>query len=209
MKRAHAIKLSGSGAPNPAPVQRTSLSPQNPAQHYLGLGRAQIYKFVTSKKFQPHGHKAAPQLPALHSAFGFLALNFKYLPQNFPILPTIYGPYGRAVGMQNPAAGQTNSQAQPTIKQMRFKMKRTLVALSLMALSSTAFAVEELDFAKLDLNADGALSLTEIQVAMPELSEEAFNAADADKSGTLSMEEIAALSDDGMTKKMDNKNMDK
>ncbi len=88
-------------------------------------------------------------------------------------------------------------------------MKRTLVALSLMALSSTAFAVEELDFAKLDLNADGALSLTEIQVAMPELSEEAFNAADADKSGTLSMEEIAALSDDGTTKKMDNKNMDK
>lgn len=83
-------------------------------------------------------------------------------------------------------------------------MKRTLLALSLVALSSSAFAADELDFTQLDLDADGALSITEIQAAMPDLTEEAFDAADADESGTLSAEEVTALSSDEMNPKMDN-----
>lgn len=72
-------------------------------------------------------------------------------------------------------------------------MKRTFIALSLIAMSGAAFAAGELDFTALDTDANGSLSLVEIQVALPDLTEEAFKAADVDASGELSAEEVTAL----------------
>lgn len=49
------------------------------------------------------------------------------------------------------------------------------------------------EFATVDADADGSITLTELQAAIPTVTEEAFAAADADGSGGLSAEEYAAL----------------
>ena len=49
------------------------------------------------------------------------------------------------------------------------------------------------DYAALDTNADGAVSLAEVKAALPDLTDEQIIAADADQDGNLSTEEYTAL----------------
>ena len=73
-------------------------------------------------------------------------------------------------------------------------MKKIIVSsLIVLGLSTAAFAVGAPDFVSVDADTSGGVSLTEAQVALPELTEEAFAAADVDVSGELSAEEFDAL----------------
>lgn len=74
-------------------------------------------------------------------------------------------------------------------------MKKTVLSvLVALGLSSAAMAQDAAtDFATLDADASGGLSLTEAQAAMPDVTAEAFATADADVSGELSVEEYATL----------------
>ena len=72
-------------------------------------------------------------------------------------------------------------------------MNKTVLSLAtLIGLSATggAFA-QALDFNSLDANADGVISMEELQVAIPDLTAESFAMLDTD--GSLSAEEFAAL----------------
>ena len=75
----------------------------------------------------------------------------------------------------------------------RTEMRKLLaiLAVSLMA-AGTAQAAE---FADVDSDEDGMITMEEAQSAMPELSEESFTQADADGDGTLNAEEFASLSE--------------
>lgn len=73
-------------------------------------------------------------------------------------------------------------------------MKKILLSsLVVLGLSSAAFAQAATDFATVDADASGGVSLVEAQAAWPDLTEEAFTAADVDANGELSAEEYAAL----------------
>jgi len=69
--------------------------------------------------------------------------------------------------------------------------KLILSSLVVLGLSSAAFAQAPSDFATLDTDASGGLSLTEVQAAFPDLTAENFAAADTDGNGELSAEEYA------------------
>jgi hypothetical protein len=69
--------------------------------------------------------------------------------------------------------------------------KLILSSLVVLGLSSAAFAQAATDFATLDTDASGGLSLSEVQVAFPDLTAENFAAADTDGNGELSAEEYA------------------
>ena len=69
--------------------------------------------------------------------------------------------------------------------------KLILSSLVVLGLSSAAFAQVPSDFATLDTDASGGLSLTEVQAAFPDLTAENFAAADTDGNGELSAEEYA------------------
>ena len=69
--------------------------------------------------------------------------------------------------------------------------KLILSSLVVLGLSSAAFAQVPSDFATLDTDASGGLSLTEVQTAFPDLTAENFAAADTDGNGELSAEEYA------------------
>jgi hypothetical protein len=72
--------------------------------------------------------------------------------------------------------------------------KIVLSSLVVLGLSTAAFAQAAApDFATVDADASGGVSLAEAQVALPDLTEEAFTAADLDASGELSAEEFATL----------------
>jgi Skp family chaperone for outer membrane proteins len=72
--------------------------------------------------------------------------------------------------------------------------KIILSSLVVLGLSTAAFAQAAApDFATVDADASGGVSLAEAQVAWPDLTEEAFTAADIDASGELSAEELATL----------------
>ena len=74
--------------------------------------------------------------------------------------------------------------------------KIVLSSLVILGLSTAAFAQDAAaapDFATVDADASGGVSLAEAQVALPDLTEEAFTAADLDASGELSAEEFATL----------------
>src|SRR5690606_35007786 len=58
--------------------------------------------------------------------------------------------------------------------------KIVLTSLFALGLSSAAMAQAATDFASVDTDANGGVSLTEAQVAWPDLTEEAFTAADSD-----------------------------
>ena len=49
------------------------------------------------------------------------------------------------------------------------------------------------EYSALDTNGDGAVSLAEVKAALPDLTDEAIIAADADQDGNLSSEEYTAL----------------
>ncbi|MBE0581313.1 hypothetical protein [Devosia sp.] len=72
--------------------------------------------------------------------------------------------------------------------------KIILSSLVVLGLSTAAFAQAAApDFATIDADASGGVSLAEAQVALPDLTEEAFTAADLDANGELSAEEFATL----------------
>ena len=71
--------------------------------------------------------------------------------------------------------------------------KIVLTSLFALGLSSAALAQAATDFASVDTDVGGGVSLAEAQVAWPDLTEEAFTAADADGNGELSAEEYDAL----------------
>lgn len=71
--------------------------------------------------------------------------------------------------------------------------KIVLSTLVVLGLSSAAFAQAATDFATVDADASGGVTLAEAQVAWPELTEEAFTAADIDANGELSAEEYATV----------------
>ena len=71
--------------------------------------------------------------------------------------------------------------------------KIVLSTLVVLGLSTAAFAQAATDFASVDSDANGSISLAEAQVAWPDLTAEAFGAADIDASGELSAEEYEAL----------------
>ncbi|MGB7204429.1 MAG: hypothetical protein WBD37_03035 [Anderseniella sp.] len=70
-------------------------------------------------------------------------------------------------------------------------MKNLLVALAVSFLATTAAHAAEL--ADLDKDANGTVSMEEVTAAMPDVSEDAFKAADADADGQLNAEELATL----------------
>jgi hypothetical protein len=73
-------------------------------------------------------------------------------------------------------------------------MKKIIVSsLIVLGLSSAAFAQAATDFASVDTDASGGISLAEAQVAWPDLTQEAFTAGDTDANGELSAEEYDAL----------------
>jgi hypothetical protein len=71
--------------------------------------------------------------------------------------------------------------------------KIVLSSLVVLGLSTAAFAQAATDFVSVDTDTSGGISLAEAQVAWPDLTEEAFTAADLDASGELSAEEYDAL----------------
>lgn len=71
-------------------------------------------------------------------------------------------------------------------------MKRFLVSIVAIGFSAAALAQAATDFASVDTDASGDISLTEAQVVWPDLTEDAYKAADLDQSGSLSQEEYDA-----------------
>lgn len=71
--------------------------------------------------------------------------------------------------------------------------KIVLSSLVVFGLTGAAMAQAATDFTSVDTDANGGVSLTEAQVAWPDLTEEAFTAADTDGNGDLSAEEYDAL----------------
>jgi hypothetical protein len=74
-------------------------------------------------------------------------------------------------------------------------MKKIIISsLVVLGLSTAAFAqAAATDFATIDADVSGGVSLAEAQVGWPDLTEEAFTAADTDANGELSAEEYDAL----------------
>jgi Ca2+-binding EF-hand superfamily protein len=74
-------------------------------------------------------------------------------------------------------------------------MKKTIIAIaSVIGLSMSGAALaQDLDFAALDADVSGGVSLSELQVALPDITEEEFASYDLDGSGELSEEELAAV----------------
>lgn len=71
---------------------------------------------------------------------------------------------------------------------------KTILATAAALSFTTALALAQTpDFAAVDADASGTITVEEAKAAMPELTDEAFAAADADGSGDLSAEEYAAL----------------
>ncbi|WP_297104121.1 hypothetical protein [uncultured Devosia sp.] len=71
--------------------------------------------------------------------------------------------------------------------------KIVLTSLFALGLTGAALAQATTDFATVDTDMNGSVSLAEAQVAWPDLTEEAFTAADTDGNGELSLEEYDAL----------------
>lgn len=71
-------------------------------------------------------------------------------------------------------------------------MKKLLVSIVALGFSTAVMAQAATDFASVDTDTSGDISLTEAQVVWPDMTEEAYNAADADQSGSLSQEEYDA-----------------
>lgn len=71
--------------------------------------------------------------------------------------------------------------------------KIVLSSLIVLGFSGAALAQAATDFASVDTDANGGVSLVEAQVAWPDLTQEAFTAGDADGNGELSAEEYDVL----------------
>lgn len=71
-------------------------------------------------------------------------------------------------------------------------MKYLLAIITAVGLAAPAFA-QAPDFATADADQDGAVTFEELQAVMPDVTQESFDAADADGSGDLSEEEFATV----------------
>ena len=71
-------------------------------------------------------------------------------------------------------------------------MKKLLVSIVAIGFSTAVMAQAATDFASVDTDTSGDISLTEAQAVWADLTEEAYAAADTDGSGTLSQEEYDA-----------------
>lgn len=71
-------------------------------------------------------------------------------------------------------------------------MKKLLISIVALGFSTAAMAQVVTDFASVDTDTSGDISLTEAQVVWPTLTEDAYKAADTDQSGSLSQEEYDA-----------------
>jgi len=71
--------------------------------------------------------------------------------------------------------------------------KIILSSIVVLGLSTAAFAQAATDFISVDADVSAGVSLVEAQAAWPDLTPEAFAAADVDASGELSAEEYDAL----------------
>ncbi len=72
-------------------------------------------------------------------------------------------------------------------------MKKILITLAAIGLTSAAFAqAAPVTFASVDTDTSGGVSLAEAQVAWPDLTQEAFDAADTSKDGSLDQAECDA-----------------
>jgi hypothetical protein len=72
-----------------------------------------------------------------------------------------------------------------------------------LAIASTAFVAGaalagDAKFTAADTNGDGALTLDEVAIAMPEATPDAFATADLDQSGTLTEDEFVAAVNGGV-----------
>ena len=71
-------------------------------------------------------------------------------------------------------------------------MKRLLISIVAIGFSTAVMAQDATDFAAVDTDTSGDISLMEAQVVWPDLTEDAYKAADLDQSGSLSQEEYEA-----------------
>ena len=70
-------------------------------------------------------------------------------------------------------------------------MRKLIAVLAVSAFAFTAAHAAELK--DIDADGNGSISMEEAKAAMPDLSEDAFKAADANGDGTLNAEELATL----------------
>lgn len=75
-------------------------------------------------------------------------------------------------------------------------MKRTILALGLVAFTAPAFA-QAADFATADTNGDGLVTMEELKAALPDITAEAATAADTDGDGMLNEEEYGVVANAG------------
>jgi len=72
-------------------------------------------------------------------------------------------------------------------------MKKLLITIAAIGLTSAAFAqAAAVTFPSADTDTSGGVSIAEAQVAWPDLTQEAFDAADANKDGSLDQAEFDA-----------------
>lgn len=76
-------------------------------------------------------------------------------------------------------------------------MKKLLAAASVAALIGASGAAFAAEFTEVDVNADGAVSLDEYLIAMPESDQSEFEAADADGDMMLNETELATIEEAG------------
>jgi Ca2+-binding EF-hand superfamily protein len=70
-------------------------------------------------------------------------------------------------------------------------MKKTLATIAALTFAGAAVA-QAASFAELDVDQNGELTYAEITATMPDMTMDAFTAADTDGSGSLSEEEFKA-----------------
>lgn len=76
-------------------------------------------------------------------------------------------------------------------------MTKPVTATSLAIALFLPVAAQAADFASMDANGDGYVSMPEFQTALPETPADAFMAADTNADGALSAEELAAAQEAG------------
>lgn len=73
-------------------------------------------------------------------------------------------------------------------------MRKIVLGFAILGLSASAvLAQSPTNFADVDTDANGELSLTELQVVWPDLTEAEFTGADIDASGGISSSELTGL----------------
>ena len=77
------------------------------------------------------------------------------------------------------------------VKKGEYKMRKALLALAVSTFAVTSALAVELT--EIDADNNGVISMEEAKVAMPNLSQEDFTAADVDGDGSLNAEELGGL----------------